>query len=452
MQTFKEFLEEARSHAEQNPKISAYEYLKQYKDDPSIFISFTSVNKIGIHPRSGFRTPNGIYVYPLKDAWHDYHFDTVKSVGEAVPFAGKRKYIQIIKLINKHGVLLDMQKDFSSTDYLHMVSKIMDLINDVKKSKKLDDSMVLAFRKIEQSSSEIALQKTPIGELWAVTREMSLDRIFNPLLGSGDNTFKWNNLLRMLGFEGMIDRHSGLIYSGEPTQGFFLSMKPIKVIDMVLNQDYHDSDIKGGNIKRGAIWEKGMWYGGLFADGTWLDGIWKKGTFEKSTWKKGTWLNGLWKSGTWFNGTWFNGTWESGTWKKGEWKKGTWHKGLWESGRFDDGTWKSGTWKSGLFVNSTWEDGIWHAGDFEYAVWKKGTWKSGYFSGTWENGIWEDGTFDMTYFGKWEKGTWKKGKVRIKKFGGENFSSTVDPNQVIKLAEPCRTGMELREKLDQLKK
>ena len=60
---------EARKFPTLNPKLSAYDQLKQYKDDPSIYISFTEINKIGINPVSKWDTPLGIYCYPLKDTW-----------------------------------------------------------------------------------------------------------------------------------------------------------------------------------------------------------------------------------------------------------------------------------------------------------------------------------------------------------------------------------------------
>ena len=72
MKSYKLFLSEKRSNPDKNPKLSAYDYLEQYKDDPDVYISFTDISKIGINPRSDFNTPNGIYTYPLREMWKDF--------------------------------------------------------------------------------------------------------------------------------------------------------------------------------------------------------------------------------------------------------------------------------------------------------------------------------------------------------------------------------------------
>lgn len=132
------YVVEARAHADMNPKISAYEALRKYKDDPDIYISFTELEKVGIFPMSGFNTPNGLYTYPLKEIWKIYHVDQVKSVGKAVPFAGNRLHIQVLRLKNKKGFVEDMYKDYTSRDYDNDIIKIKkmfaDVSDDVKKT------------------------------------------------------------------------------------------------------------------------------------------------------------------------------------------------------------------------------------------------------------------------------------------------------------------------------
>jgi hypothetical protein len=125
---------EARKNPEMNPKISAYEALKKYKDDPDIYVSFTDLNKIGIKPLSGFNTPNGIYTYPLKEIWKEYRIDQKKSVGKVVPFAGDREYIQVIRLKNKKGFVEDMYRDYTSKDYDRDIKKLESIFEkDIKK-------------------------------------------------------------------------------------------------------------------------------------------------------------------------------------------------------------------------------------------------------------------------------------------------------------------------------
>lgn len=71
----------ARRNPELNKKISIIDQLSPYKDDPSYFISFTDINKIGLNPSTTYDTPLGIYTYPLKEIWNDF-------VNNEIPFAG----------------------------------------------------------------------------------------------------------------------------------------------------------------------------------------------------------------------------------------------------------------------------------------------------------------------------------------------------------------------------
>lgn len=94
MLQFKAFVNEARRNPKQNPKISAYEWLRPYKDRDDIFISFTSIGKIGINPHSGYNTPNGIYTYPLKEIWEEFDHNNERI---KVPFVGQAPYLWILQ-------------------------------------------------------------------------------------------------------------------------------------------------------------------------------------------------------------------------------------------------------------------------------------------------------------------------------------------------------------------
>lgn len=60
-------LMEARTNPEVNVKNIVSQYVKQkYGNRPNIFLSFSSTNKVGIHPSSSYNTPNGVYCYPLE--------------------------------------------------------------------------------------------------------------------------------------------------------------------------------------------------------------------------------------------------------------------------------------------------------------------------------------------------------------------------------------------------
>ncbi len=126
MKTFIEFVNEARRNPEQNPKISAYDALEPYKNDPNIYISFTKVDKIGLNPKSPYRTPWGIYTYPLKEIWEE--FDHINR-HISVPFAGDAPYIWVVKQ-TKGKFINDLYSDYTSVDFDRDMDKLAELYAD----------------------------------------------------------------------------------------------------------------------------------------------------------------------------------------------------------------------------------------------------------------------------------------------------------------------------------
>jgi hypothetical protein len=109
---------EARSHPDKNPFIGAWDYIEQYKNDPDVYISFTTIDKIGINPQSEYNTPLGIYCYPLRELFGKYEeYQTQAPPGYYVPFAGHHPYINFIRVKDKAHFVNDMYKDYGSNDY-----------------------------------------------------------------------------------------------------------------------------------------------------------------------------------------------------------------------------------------------------------------------------------------------------------------------------------------------
>jgi hypothetical protein len=441
-------LTEKRRNPDQNPRISAYEALKPYKDDDSYFISFTAIDKLGINPKSKYDTPLGIYSYPLKDIWKKYKIDYLKSVGKAVPFAGENPYIWLIKVKSNANFVNNLYTDYDSKDY----DRDMELVkNDIQKNpqKYINGPSIDIDRFIDDYTKK-AKERNPVMSMWNVTRNLANIR-------GGKSPVQWNVILhRILGYDGFADRSGkGYIHPSEPLQAVFMSKRAFDVVGEFLNKDYYDktdipSWLKKAEISQEEVkvlsnhlfWIKGNWHEGIWEDGTWEDGIWNDGVWYDGIWKKGIWEIGNWKDGTWEKGTWYNGNWEDGTWKKGIWKKGIWKKGIWEDGTWEDGIWndgvwydgvwedgnwldggwydgiwKDGTWRGGIWITGIWKDGlrkggIWKSGLWSNGVWEKGTWQDGTWEdGTWQDGTWEDGTWiDGAWStGVWEKGNWEDG-------------------------------------------
>ena len=66
------------------------ETLSQWWNDPTIYVSFTELEKLGINPQSHYNTPLGIYAYPLKEMYENIDRDRI-------PFAGENPWIQVLK-------------------------------------------------------------------------------------------------------------------------------------------------------------------------------------------------------------------------------------------------------------------------------------------------------------------------------------------------------------------
>ena len=221
MISFKQFLFwEARRNPEENPKISSMSILEQYKDDPDVYISYRSIEKIGINPQSKYNTPNGIYTYPLKEIFPSIQ---KKGLRKGVPYAGNQPYIYVIKLKPeyKNSFIEDLYQ-YDSKNYDDDLKKLKSYFVD--KTKEYD---VQGFMNVVHEGNETAYSRNPSGSMWNITR-----------LLSGENPNKWNHILRVvLGYCGMADKSGmALIHEAEPLQAVFLDIKSFKVLHRLYNK------------------------------------------------------------------------------------------------------------------------------------------------------------------------------------------------------------------------
>lgn len=219
-------LNEKRAHSERNPRVSAYEQLEKYKDDPSIYISFTEVAKMGIKPSSAFNTPLGVYTYPLKAIWNEFDHDRGKIV---VPFAGDRKHIYVVKATKPPQPVADY--NFSQ------------LKRDIKLAAEMvEEDLIKMYPTIDPDTIKQRIHTGPIskgestatvhhpfGIMWNTTRLLA--KMYN-----GRDMVRWNYLLRKLGYDAFSDDGKGFIHRGEPIQGVFLHATAFKTVDKIQNE------------------------------------------------------------------------------------------------------------------------------------------------------------------------------------------------------------------------
>lgn len=372
---------EARRNPDQNPKIGPYTRLKEYADDPSIFISFTAIDKIGINPTSEYRTPLGIYTYPLKVAWEYYrvkgywlnHFrksfsfdneiDDSLSAAEvakkeqevierAFPFATRNPYIQVLK---SKIPLTDLQ-DFTLRNVtVNTANDIREIIENSKGTNqeklKAQNSLNNLIELIESKKAKPHVD-TPGGLFWWLTLHCSnpkisyddishVARLMQKHYKSKNSMRVWNYLLRELNHIGFIDRGEAIIHDHEPTQAVFLSTKGFTLVDKIMNKP---------NVLSKKKVKKGSWMNdNKISDDAYY--IYHK-EFDAYTWYKGTFFNGTWRSR---RNIWHNGTWKGGTWKGGTWYDGTWEKGKWVDGNWLGGDWLGGNWLGGFIYSHKFE-------------------------------------------------------------------------------------------------
>lgn len=179
MKSFSNYLAEKRKNPDQNPKISAYDALKPYKDNPNIYITFTGVDKVGINPHSGFNTPNGIYTYPLKEIWKGFNH---KNGWVDVPFAGESPFVWVLE---KTGKVFQTISEYGSSDYDADMRKLKKLYADKKILTKMKTLVDKGFNKNWNQVKKLDSKLKYIFKLKKAPTQMEI--------GKFDDHFEWDN-------------------------------------------------------------------------------------------------------------------------------------------------------------------------------------------------------------------------------------------------------------------
>ena len=343
-------LQESRKVYKDAPRISVFKELEPYKDKDDYYISFTSIEKIGVNPQSTFRTPLGIYAYPLKQSWEKYNVGENKKVGRSMPYAGSSQYVWLVK--KKKGIkFVNSAEDYTEADLEADKERLTEYVLKNKeryyKSFFVDYPYYLKEHMVENYFNiwgRRANKKLPISKLWNITRNLAFrGRDINDIEGNTRTSIitNWNTLFyKVLGYYGFADKTGvGYIHEHEPIQAVFFTKTAFDVVKFSQNKerDFNskeemanknwfyrnvDDQIETSNAVVEPMgtsrikWKNGTWH-----DGTWGNGIWINGTWEDGEWQRGNWYGGIWRGGTWRGGNWYNGTWKGGNFNKGTWKK-----------------------------------------------------------------------------------------------------------------------------------
>lgn len=179
---FKEIIE-ARRNPEQNPKTSInqtiIDKLEATTDNiggtKNLFVSFTSVDKLGINPKSEYDTPIGIYAYPA--LYVSRITGTNKNMNE-LPFAGNQPYVNLFKA---SGNIINISR-IGSGEVDGYYTKLIDAWSRAS-GKPQPDAESDINQLIQTAKTSAKFKAHPGGEFWYVTMECATN-LFAPKLKS----------------------------------------------------------------------------------------------------------------------------------------------------------------------------------------------------------------------------------------------------------------------------
>jgi hypothetical protein len=218
---------ERRRNPDRNPRESAVEFVRKYKDDPTMYLHMAPVLKVGIYPRSSssLDSPAGIYAYRLMDIWEDsierWNTGEYHRGLSFLPYNGGDHLF-----ILKSDIDPDFPSHFTEADLAESIERLKTLYG-------ISDTYIERLRSAARTN--LNFQDCPAGYLWGMTKALvggvsEFDRYTTV------DTMKWNIMLRKLGFVGFNDSGFGVIHGAEPGQALFLTTQAFTVVDHMLQQ------------------------------------------------------------------------------------------------------------------------------------------------------------------------------------------------------------------------
>jgi hypothetical protein len=191
-------------------RMSLLDELLKYRYDPSIFITYTDVEKLGINPRPIDRsTPLGIYAYRLSRVW-----DGV--IDRSLPFS-YRKYIVTFRASGNILNLSEYGEGQYDTDLITLMGQYGERPFFIDENS-FHDFVIRNEGKDYKTS------------IWQVTKALAR-RI--SIISHRPQDVVWNSIWRTMGYDGVYDPGYAIIHKLEPTQAVFFSKTPCRVVDLI---------------------------------------------------------------------------------------------------------------------------------------------------------------------------------------------------------------------------
>ena len=191
-----------------DPLLALQQIQKTHPNPKNLAVTFTRIDKVGLNPQNKWKTPLGIYLYPI-----DYVIEKKMNV----PFAGDQPYLNVCEFTRPQKIL-HMTSDVSS-------QKGMELLN------------VFPKEQVDQASESVGNYdlRSNYSKLWLVTKAIA-----------NDKPTQWNINLRKCGIDGFMDHGTGTIHINEPTQCVVFSADNLKLLHSIDNPRYYKTTDKFG--------------------------------------------------------------------------------------------------------------------------------------------------------------------------------------------------------------
>lgn len=249
---------EARKNPEQNPKVSINDAiltrLEKTTDNigsiPNLFVSFTTVDKLGINPKSQYDTPLGIYAYPANFV--------ANLTGEeyemiALPFAGDAPWANIFKAT---GNIINL-REMTSAETIPYYRELGEIWAKISSSWQPWKTAVDQIQRIVDEAREYATHSFRAGGRFWYVLMTAAQKYFSKEFKSAPPVV-WNKVFRLLGIDGAVDPGEGIIHGNEPNQAVFFNINAITDLTRVANKyspKYHAGRKEEGKYRTTAAHE-----------------------------------------------------------------------------------------------------------------------------------------------------------------------------------------------------
>jgi hypothetical protein len=203
---------ELRREPHKNVRQSTRDLLLKYADVEGTTVSFSPINKIGVHPKSNWDTPNGVYAYQIDEFKSAIERAKPHLVTSVFPFGETRPYIFILQSTYNNPLVLS--NEINASLFNEQLKQVLKMTN-------LRESVVnLIVTNAGENSG------TNSQELYTIVRQLCSREY-----GRTSATNIMNKMLRRLGYDAVIDNGSGVLYdSSEPIQIVYLTPKAYKIL------------------------------------------------------------------------------------------------------------------------------------------------------------------------------------------------------------------------------